>query len=825
MWITGLANTVFSGAESNGPLTSQYFDRETGAFSAISGPAGAQFTPYSQTYEVFGETMISGRVDAADGTTLGYELYRLNDSGVVHLVADIVPGEAPSFFDLDKGLGKLSNDTYVIAMTGGVLSVPTVLFATGEVVPFADFFENIDSLARARYQGSYRDTSLMIARVDGGTSGVLFEINPVNEVYRVFDTFDRPVGGHSVNNVFVVEDRLFAQITTTVYGRELWELEGEIWTLVDDHAPGFRYGSPSYAFTQGGVHYFTAVNDTYGRELFRLGEDGFELALDFAPGPSSGALPIRFFRLADDIYMRGGFDGPVFRMDANGAVAEVPGLGPEGNLPWPSAVISFDEQFVRTNLNGEDADAVYVIEDGALRVFDLPDPFARIEGFVGGTLYATVQDAENGLTLYALSSSGAWVALYYNPYSGSGVPLPLINEVFSTQMLEVSDVWLGDDSAETIETPETGGIIYARGGDDLVSGSAMGDRIFGDGGDDRIRGGGGDDLIRGSFGDDTLVGEDGQDKIIGGFGHDRIWSGRGADLSLGGSGNDMLGGGGGRDEIWGGTGADTVWGGNGADTLGGGAGRDTLSGDAGYDEIWGGSGADQAMGGIGDDTIGGGLGDDSIAGQDGNDQLWGGRDDDQLEGGLGHDVMGGGAGDDRLWGNDGHDTVWAGSGNDSLWGGSGGDSLAAGEGWDVVFGGDGNDMLSLGAGNDRGNGGAGDDRLLGAAGDDALSGGTGRDALNGGRGRDTLFGGQGDDTLTGGSGADTFVFLGSHGADVITDFAPGQDTIDIRSGAASSAELSLRQDGTDVIIAFSQTVIRVEGVNLPDLGDADFIFL
>jgi hypothetical protein len=70
------------------------------------------------------------------------------------------------------------------------------------------------------------------------------------------------------------------------------------------------------------------------------------------------------------------------------------------------------------------------------------------------------------------------------------------------------------------------------------------------------------------------------------------------------------------------------------------------------------------------------------------------------------------------------------------------------------------------------------------------------DVLVGGPGDDTLHGGYGADTLTGGAGADVFLYgtrltatglaidmdsgtRGSGGSDVITDFVPGQDRIDL----------------------------------------------
>lgn len=82
-------------------------------------------------------------------------------------------------------------------------------------------------------------------------------------------------------------------------------------------------------------------------------------------------------------------------------------------------------------------------------------------------------------------------------------------------------------------------------------------------------------------------------------------------------------------------------------------------------------------------------------------------------------------------------------------------------------------------------GGNGNDTLIANDAGDTLSGGAGNDRLTGGAGADRLIGGAGVDTLTGGAGSDTFVFVlgdtaaasGQH--DLITDFVPGTDQIDL----------------------------------------------
>ncbi|MFZ5507091.1 MAG: ExeM/NucH family extracellular endonuclease [Pseudomonadota bacterium] len=63
-----------------------------------------------------------------------------------------------------------------------------------------------------------------------------------------------------------------------------------------------------------------------------------------------------------------------------------------------------------------------------------------------------------------------------------------------------------------------------------------------------------------------------------------------------------------------------------------------------------------------------------------------------------------------------------------------------------------------------------------------ISGTAGRDQLTGTAGDDVITGGAGADTLTGGAGADTFVYQSMRdAADLITDFAPAHDMLDLRA--------------------------------------------
>ncbi|MFN0115651.1 MAG: hypothetical protein ACKVPY_13335 [Paracoccaceae bacterium] len=77
------------------------------------------------------------------------------------------------------------------------------------------------------------------------------------------------------------------------------------------------------------------------------------------------------------------------------------------------------------------------------------------------------------------------------------------------------------------------------------------------------------------------------------------------------------------------------------------------------------------------------------------------------------------------------------------------------------------------------NGGAGAETLTGGAGEDVILGGGGNDALSGWGGDDILLDGAGADTLTGGAGRDLFVLCADGARDLIADFDPAFDRLDL----------------------------------------------
>lgn len=239
------------------------------------------------------------------------------------------------------------------------------------------------------------------------------------------------------------------------------------------------------------------------------------------------------------------------------------------------------------------------------------------------------------------------------------------------------------------------------------------------------------------------------------------------------------------------------------DILVGGDGNDTINGDKGDDIIIGGAGDDDINGGIGDDVIIGGEGDDNIKGSAGDDIVNGGNGDDFIRGGTGDDVLDGGEGNDFIKGD---------AGNDILNGGNGDDVLISGYGNDIINGDAGDDIIDGGSGSDIMHGGDGNDMIYGMNGNDILYGENGDDIISGGGGNDILYGG---------NGGDAFIFDFNDGNDVIKDFDPTEDTIEIGGMIGDFEDISISQEGGNVVITTTYGAITIENVNIDDLEFGD----
>jgi Ca2+-binding RTX toxin-like protein len=417
--------------------------------------------------------------------------------------------------------------------------------------------------------------------------------------------------------------------------------------------------------------------------------------------------------------------------------------------------------------------------------------------------------------------------------------------------------------------------------DNILTGNELDNQLVGLGGFDEINGGLGADWAYGGDDNDSLHGDDGNDHLLGEAGSDWLYggivnaayyvdgnndlvfetAGEGTDtataagnfylyanieyLFLQGTGDtfgvgnelgNLMKGNSGVNLLLGGLGNDTVW---------GNAGNDVLYGEDGIDTLIGNSGIDYLAGGAGNDMLFGLAGADAIYGEDGNDILSGdhqGWNYDPYTGAsisfpdgwtpdFVTDILVGGAGNDTIYGNSGlgeYDRLYGNAGDDMFFVDTPDDLVfeQAGEGDDRVVADihgagyylyDNIESLVLFGETPFGVGNALDNTLIGSNTDNWLLGGAGNDLLLGGWGNDVLFGEAGNDT---------FSFGTDFGADVIGDFARGQDHIDLSLlHVASFADLQTHfvQDGAVGAIVLGADVIVMHNVVMADLTQSDFV--
>lgn len=314
-------------------------------------------------------------------------------------------------------------------------------------------------------------------------------------------------------------------------------------------------------------------------------------------------------------------------------------------------------------------------------------------------------------------------------------------------LLSIDGVANDGESGESDNIPNDIESIFGGEGNDLITGSSVGnfihgmagdDVILGEDGNDSLHGGDDNDVIEGSAGDDTLEGWDGDDLLRdsstgpdvfqGGDGYDHVdYSDRTAPLSINvnGSFDDGQSGEGdfiglGIERFTLGLAADTFVGSDNSEHVDGMGDDDVLSGNGGEDHLNGNTGEDDLDGGDDSDVLDGGFdsqpdvldgagGHDSAAynsrtaavnvsldgvandGQSGeNDQVL----TEAVQGGSGNDTLTGNSANNYLAGNDGNDTLIGGYGEDMVIGMAGDDTLRVRDGestWDYVHCGTGTD--------------------------------------------------------------------------------------------------------------------------------------
>ncbi len=397
-----------------------------------------------------------------------------------------------------------------------------------------------------------------------------------------------------------------------------------------------------------------------------------------------------------------------------------------------------------------------------------------------------------------------------------------------------------------------GDLLSGGGGDDHLIGVGGNDRLNGGAGRDHMDGGPGNDVFVVSETDDHVIehSDEGRDRIESGISfalprnvEDLTLIGRRAIDARGNAGDNVLIGNDSPNRLVGGRGSDRMIGGAGDDRYvmddlgdevvekrGGGVDlidlrnyseweyalprnvENLIAGSSAYAPVLVRGNRLENVIKAGDWTgiLYGAGGDDALTG---GYNLYGGAGDDRLECGLGDAELYGDSGNDRLIGTDYTEILDGGRGIDRMIGRGGQDSYYVDDIGDMIVevadGGDDRvnttvsyvipkhvEMLFLageddtdGTGSNRG------EMIVGNDGANVLRGLGGDDQLIGADGEDRLVGGRGHDELAGGGRADIFVFervgdfIPGERRDLIEDFQPDEDLIDLTTIDASITEI------------------------------------
>lgn len=334
---------------------------------------------------------------------------------------------------------------------------------------------------------------------------------------------------------------------------------------------------------------------------------------------------------------------------------------------------------------------------------------------------------------------------------------------------------------------DTGGAgIDQLSGFENILGSAHNDRLNGDDGVNSLWGGDGDDVIDGGAGDDSLDGGTGIDTLDYSHASAAVTVSLAGRIATGGAGSDTVQG---FENIRGSAFDDVLTGNSLANILSGMDGDDRMRGLGGDDQYWVDSVSDgviEAAGG-GYDTIFSTI---SYALPDHVEALtlaW--RANVDAYGNDLDNVLMGNSGNNRLVGRGGEDVMIGGAGDDIYHVNSPGDEVveAPGGGNDSILSSISIDLTATEVENAR---------LIGRFGLD-LSGNEAANILEGNTRGNLIRGAGGNDILTSGAGRDSFLFdtaLGPGNVDRITDFAVGEDSIQLASAIFGGSPGALSAD-------------------------------
>ncbi|MCK0121071.1 hypothetical protein MWU61_11010 [Loktanella sp. F6476L] len=532
----------------------------TETYSEIKTADGRSFTPYGSVFSAFDRVFVAGRAEDADGDSAeGTEIWELSADGQLTLFKDVVPGSTSSFPETNKRIELEGFDKFLIMPFRIDTTDPETYYLDkdGNIGPFADIVDQPDFISAA-YSGVAFDSKTAFIADFNDSYGQVWTFDAETNTYEIFTDFVEQPVAYDFQNLYAVDDRLYAQAQTAEHGKELWVLNADrAWELVADLEPGYGWSSPSYNFVFNGEHYFTAVTQTYGRELYRLDDaQGLVRVSDLSPGPGNGLIFARAFPFGDYMYFyaAGGASGwPLYRMDKNENIEIVEDFLPDQPGSYPQFVIDTQNGRIVRDSDPATKEAVnlFLTEDGHL-FFGMPSGEIGEIAWLDDVLYVSTKGTGNALTIWSREIDGPWtIVKAFGPTENTqrvvnfssietlgdnvdpiDVPAQAPSEAFVFQ----GEPFNGTAADNIVTVTHGSSLIATADGDDIVSIVSGATNVDGGGGADLIVGGRGNDNLLGGVGNDIIIGDRGDFF----FGSDVLTGGLGNDLLMGGAGMDTF---------------------------------------------------------------------------------------------------------------------------------------------------------------------------------------------------------------------------------------------------------------------------------------------
>ena len=222
---------------------------------------GNENESYAEDFIVFDGELYCTAEDGINGT----ELWKYNPiTGQATLAADINPGpddSNPSWLTVYDG------ELYFAGFRDGVSSEIFSYNPTTDSVRQRTDFSNA---LTARYLTVYHDKLFFQGRYSSSVNAELIYYDAAQDTTVL--TEDLNPGASSPQDLLVFNDKLYFSTYKDGFGRELWEYNDTMLSIVTDIRPGEPDSDPSQLTLFNGKMYFAANDGTHGPEIWSIAE-------------------------------------------------------------------------------------------------------------------------------------------------------------------------------------------------------------------------------------------------------------------------------------------------------------------------------------------------------------------------------------------------------------------------------------------------------------------------------------------------------------------------------------------------------------------------